>query len=53
LAFVVANDASVMGGDDTRALVVDRERAEAVVGSKAELGTRVAQELAAVLGGDG
>jgi phosphopantothenoylcysteine decarboxylase/phosphopantothenate--cysteine ligase len=53
LAFVVANDASVMGGDDTRALVVDRERAEAVVGSKAELGTRVAEELAAVLGGDG
>jgi phosphopantothenoylcysteine decarboxylase/phosphopantothenate--cysteine ligase len=51
LAFVVANDASVMGGADTRALLVDRDRATEVVGSKATLGARVAEELAAVLGG--
>ncbi|MFC6836231.1 bifunctional phosphopantothenoylcysteine decarboxylase/phosphopantothenate--cysteine ligase CoaBC [Halomarina ordinaria] len=46
LAFVVANDANVMGADDTRALLVRAERADAFVGTKAELGRRVAEELA-------
>jgi phosphopantothenoylcysteine decarboxylase/phosphopantothenate--cysteine ligase len=45
LAFVVANDAGVMGGDATRALVVDDDVSE-YVGDKAGLGGRVAEELA-------
>jgi phosphopantothenoylcysteine decarboxylase/phosphopantothenate--cysteine ligase len=56
LAFVVANDASVMGDDDTRALIVrdadgDEPRdadSEPTVfsGTKTGLGTRVAATLA-------
>ncbi|WP_135819883.1 bifunctional phosphopantothenoylcysteine decarboxylase/phosphopantothenate--cysteine ligase CoaBC [Halostella litorea] len=45
LSFVVANDASVMGADDTRALVVRADDASAFEGSKASLGARVADEL--------
>jgi phosphopantothenoylcysteine decarboxylase/phosphopantothenate--cysteine ligase len=48
LAFVVANDASVMGGDETRALLVGESGTdpEEYVGSKRGLGGRVADELA-------
>jgi phosphopantothenoylcysteine decarboxylase/phosphopantothenate--cysteine ligase len=48
LAFVVANDAGVMGDADTRALFVDRagDRLAAYTGDKAGLGTAVATELA-------
>ncbi|MFW5939270.1 MAG: bifunctional phosphopantothenoylcysteine decarboxylase/phosphopantothenate--cysteine ligase CoaBC, partial [Halolamina sp.] len=49
LAFVVANDAGVMGDDETRALLVRDEGYAAFTGSKAELGAWVAEELAAVL----
>ncbi len=54
LAFVVANDAGVMGSEETRALLVDAAPdtpadRETVAGSKQELGDRVAQRLAAVL----
>ncbi|WP_284009896.1 bifunctional phosphopantothenoylcysteine decarboxylase/phosphopantothenate--cysteine ligase CoaBC [Haloarcula pelagica] len=50
LAFVVANDASVMGATETRALLVDADSAAEYVGDKTGLGLRVADELAAVLG---
>ncbi|GAA0463706.1 bifunctional phosphopantothenoylcysteine decarboxylase/phosphopantothenate--cysteine ligase CoaBC [Halococcus dombrowskii] len=46
LAFVVANDASVMGEDETRALVVRETDVESYEGDKAGLGARVAEELA-------
>jgi phosphopantothenoylcysteine decarboxylase/phosphopantothenate--cysteine ligase len=46
LAFVVANDASVMGERDTRALLVTEAASEEVEGSKATLGARVAERLA-------
>jgi len=49
LSFVVANDASVMGADDTRALIVGADDVAQYTGSKAGLGARVADELAAVL----
>ncbi|PSQ04050.1 bifunctional phosphopantothenoylcysteine decarboxylase/phosphopantothenate--cysteine ligase CoaBC [Halobacteriales archaeon QS_6_71_20] len=49
LAFVVANDAAVMGAADTRALVVRRDKHETYEGSKLGLGLRVADELAAEL----
>ena len=49
LAFVVANDASVMGGDETRALVVRADESSEFRGSKAALGERVAEELATTL----
>jgi phosphopantothenoylcysteine decarboxylase/phosphopantothenate--cysteine ligase len=49
LAFVVANDASVMGDDETRALLVDTDSATEYVGDKAGLGARVADELGAHL----
>ncbi|WP_416839256.1 bifunctional phosphopantothenoylcysteine decarboxylase/phosphopantothenate--cysteine ligase CoaBC [Haloferax sp. DFSO52] len=45
LAFVVANDASVMGEDETRALVVRDGETSEFTGSKAGLGARVAAEL--------
>jgi phosphopantothenoylcysteine decarboxylase/phosphopantothenate--cysteine ligase len=48
-AFVVANDASVMGDDDTRTLFVDRDDAVAFSGSKTALGGEVATRLAAAL----
>ncbi|AXG10443.1 bifunctional phosphopantothenoylcysteine decarboxylase/phosphopantothenate--cysteine ligase CoaBC [Haloplanus rubicundus] len=49
LAFVVANDATVMGADETRALFVFDGETETYVGSKAGLGGRVADELAAAM----
>jgi phosphopantothenoylcysteine decarboxylase/phosphopantothenate--cysteine ligase len=47
LAFVVANDASVMGSDATRTLFVDEEAVSEFSGSKRELGAAVAERLAA------
>ncbi|MFC7200088.1 bifunctional phosphopantothenoylcysteine decarboxylase/phosphopantothenate--cysteine ligase CoaBC [Halospeciosus flavus] len=47
-AFVVANDASVMGGEETRTLFVRTDSSDEFVGSKEELGLRVADELATV-----
>ncbi|MFP4627824.1 MAG: bifunctional phosphopantothenoylcysteine decarboxylase/phosphopantothenate--cysteine ligase CoaBC [Halobacteriales archaeon] len=49
LAFVVANDASVMGAVDTRVLVVDRDDTEELAGSKRAVGLAVAERLAAEL----
>ncbi|MFB6154746.1 MAG: bifunctional phosphopantothenoylcysteine decarboxylase/phosphopantothenate--cysteine ligase CoaBC [Haloferacaceae archaeon] len=49
LAFVVANDASVMGETDTRALFVRADDVDEFTGSKDALGGRVADELAAEL----
>ena len=49
LAFVVANDASVMGDDRTRALFVDGEDVREYEGDKPGLGARVATRLAALL----
>jgi phosphopantothenoylcysteine decarboxylase/phosphopantothenate--cysteine ligase len=49
LAFVVANDATVMGASETRALFVHETTTEAYTGSKSGLGTRVADELATTL----
>jgi phosphopantothenoylcysteine decarboxylase / phosphopantothenate---cysteine ligase len=48
-AFVVANDASVMGGEETRALLVRSETVSEFAGSKTDLGARIADELASVL----
>ena len=53
LAFVVANDASVMGDDETRALLVGRDEPHEYVGDKEGLGARVADELADVLRNSG
>jgi phosphopantothenoylcysteine decarboxylase/phosphopantothenate--cysteine ligase len=50
LAFVVANDASVMGADETRALLVHAEGYATFEGSKAALGQEVTAALAEVLG---
>ncbi|PSP73026.1 bifunctional phosphopantothenoylcysteine decarboxylase/phosphopantothenate--cysteine ligase CoaBC [Halobacteriales archaeon QS_3_64_16] len=47
LDFVVANDASVMGEEETRALFVRGDDVTSFTGSKADLGARVAEELAA------
>lgn len=47
LSFVIANDASVMGAERTRALVVRENGFETYDGDKAGLGGRVADELAA------
>ncbi|ELZ26735.1 phosphopantothenoylcysteine decarboxylase/phosphopantothenate/cysteine ligase [Halogeometricum pallidum JCM 14848] len=49
LAFVVANDAAVMGEEATRALFVRADDVAVFSGSKADLGARVADELAAEL----
>jgi phosphopantothenoylcysteine decarboxylase/phosphopantothenate--cysteine ligase len=49
LAFVVGNDASVMGGDTTKALIIDREETDLFEGTKRGLGGRVAEELADAL----
>ncbi len=46
LAFVVANDASVMGAERTRALVVRKDEYDEYEGDKVGLGGRVADELA-------
>ena len=50
LAFVVANDASVMGADETRALVVRDTDHDEFAGSKLALGERIVVELADELG---
>ncbi|WP_306060245.1 bifunctional phosphopantothenoylcysteine decarboxylase/phosphopantothenate--cysteine ligase CoaBC [Natronococcus wangiae] len=52
LAFVVANDASVMGSDRTRALLVHEADAARYEGTKAGLSFEIADSIAAVLGGD-
>ncbi|MFC4449577.1 bifunctional phosphopantothenoylcysteine decarboxylase/phosphopantothenate--cysteine ligase CoaBC [Halorussus aquaticus] len=49
LSFVVANDASVMGDDRTRTLFVRENSVREYEGTKAALGWRVAEELAAEL----
>jgi phosphopantothenoylcysteine decarboxylase/phosphopantothenate--cysteine ligase, prokaryotic len=49
LAFVVGNNATVMGETDTRALLVDGDQREVITGSKADLGARVADRLATVI----
>ncbi|RJX50056.1 bifunctional phosphopantothenoylcysteine decarboxylase/phosphopantothenate--cysteine ligase CoaBC [Halonotius pteroides] len=54
LSFVVANDATVMGEDDTRALLVDREAetvadCDVIEGSKQLLGAQIATRLANLL----
>ena len=49
MAFVVANDASVMAGDDTRALVVRADEVSEYAGHKDGLGACVADELATEL----
>jgi phosphopantothenoylcysteine decarboxylase/phosphopantothenate--cysteine ligase len=46
MAFVVANDATVMGADRTRTLFVRADDVTAFEGSKTALGGRVAEELA-------
>ena len=51
LSFVVANDASVMGEATTRVLVVRADGTSTYEGSKAEIGGRVAEELAAEFDG--
>jgi phosphopantothenoylcysteine decarboxylase/phosphopantothenate--cysteine ligase len=48
LAFVVANDAGVMGEEETRALLVDAETVAEYAGSKSGLGARIAADLASV-----
>ncbi|PSP81314.1 bifunctional phosphopantothenoylcysteine decarboxylase/phosphopantothenate--cysteine ligase CoaBC [Halobacteriales archaeon QS_4_69_225] len=50
LSFVVANDASVMGAESTRVLVVRADDVTEHAGSKRVVGDRVAAELAATLG---
>ena len=49
MAFVVANDASVMAAGGTRALLVEADGVEEYEGPKAGLGARVAEKLAAHL----
>ncbi len=49
LAFVVANDADVMGADRTRALIVDGDDVDEYEGDKHGLGVRVADGLAPLL----
>ncbi|MDF9745442.1 bifunctional phosphopantothenoylcysteine decarboxylase/phosphopantothenate--cysteine ligase CoaBC [Natrinema salsiterrestre] len=49
LAFVVANDASVMGADRTSALLVHAGDVARYEGSKAGLGSEIAASIAAVL----
>jgi phosphopantothenoylcysteine decarboxylase/phosphopantothenate--cysteine ligase len=48
-SFVVANDASVMGCDETRTLFVRSDSTAEFAGTKDELGARVADELASEL----
>jgi phosphopantothenoylcysteine decarboxylase/phosphopantothenate--cysteine ligase len=48
-SFVVANDASVMGRDETRTLFVRSDSTAEFAGTKDELGARVADELASEL----
>jgi phosphopantothenoylcysteine decarboxylase/phosphopantothenate--cysteine ligase len=46
LSFVVANDASVMGDDETRTLFVRENSVREHEGTKAQLGRIVAEQLA-------
>ena len=46
LAFVVANDASVMGADTTRVLMVTEDAVETYAGEKQEISDRIAATLA-------
>ena len=48
LSFVVANDASVMGAEDTRAVIVRDDEETVFEGRKDELGLQIAAELAGV-----
>ncbi|EMA39678.1 bifunctional phosphopantothenoylcysteine decarboxylase/phosphopantothenate--cysteine ligase CoaBC [Halobiforma nitratireducens] len=50
LAFVVANDASVMGSDRTKALFVHEEDAARYEGPKSGLADEIADSIAAVVG---
>ncbi|MFC6764008.1 phosphopantothenoylcysteine decarboxylase, partial [Natrinema soli] len=50
LAFVVANDASVMGSETTSALLVHASDVARYEGTKAGLGGEIADSIAAVLG---
>ncbi|QFU82910.1 bifunctional phosphopantothenoylcysteine decarboxylase/phosphopantothenate--cysteine ligase CoaBC [Natronorubrum aibiense] len=50
LAFVVANDASVMGADATKALFVHERDVARYEGPKAELGGEIADSIAAIVG---
>jgi phosphopantothenoylcysteine decarboxylase / phosphopantothenate---cysteine ligase len=50
LAFVVANDASVMGADRTRALLVHATDAARYEGTKSGLGIEIADSIEAILG---
>jgi len=50
LAFVVANAADAMGGDRTRALLVDEDDVVEYAGDKAGLGARIADRLADAVG---
>ena len=52
LAFVVANDASVMGKETTRALLVHADDAARYEGPKLGLGSEIADSIAAVLGAE-
>ncbi|WP_232701187.1 bifunctional phosphopantothenoylcysteine decarboxylase/phosphopantothenate--cysteine ligase CoaBC [Halobacterium wangiae] len=49
LSFVVANDANVMGDEETRALFVTADDTTEYAGDKRGLGLRVADELAEIL----
>jgi len=51
LAFVVGNHAGVMGDAETRALLIDSDRADTYEGTKDGLGARVAERLASELDG--
>jgi phosphopantothenoylcysteine decarboxylase/phosphopantothenate--cysteine ligase len=50
LSFVVANTADAMGGDRTRALLVDEDDVVEYAGDKAGLGARIADRLADAVG---
>ncbi|MFB6201171.1 MAG: bifunctional phosphopantothenoylcysteine decarboxylase/phosphopantothenate--cysteine ligase CoaBC [Halorhabdus sp.] len=50
LSLVVANEASVVGGDRTETLLVRADAAESFEGTKAALGERIADELATHVG---
>lgn len=49
LAFVVANDVSVMGAEETRVLLVDGESVSVCEGSKSAVGAAIADRVASVL----
>ncbi|RLM59640.1 bifunctional phosphopantothenoylcysteine decarboxylase/phosphopantothenate--cysteine ligase CoaBC [Halobellus sp. Atlit-31R] len=49
LAFVVANDASVMGRDETRTLFVDADDVAEFAGTKTALGGEIADRIASIL----